>query len=158
MAKLSAIFRTRKSRRIFGVSKRESVERMSSPRGSVREGTRIVLKEITATLHNSSPIYPSRRKVLLTRIIKYFIVSVSFPFAFLLCIYSLRANYFDNERNTVGMYALSRDDTILFSHPVCVELLIITRSGKRQRRTARSTSPHVFSLHPSSRFLLRLRG
>ncbi|XP_018051009.1 PREDICTED: transforming acidic coiled-coil-containing protein 3 isoform X1 [Atta colombica] len=35
---------------------------MSSPRGSVREGTRIVLKEITATLHNSSPIHPSRRK------------------------------------------------------------------------------------------------
>ncbi|XP_011159814.1 kinesin-like protein KIF15 isoform X3 [Solenopsis invicta] len=35
---------------------------MSSPRGSVREGTRIVLKEITATLHNSSLIQPSRQK------------------------------------------------------------------------------------------------
>ncbi|XP_018398990.1 PREDICTED: uncharacterized protein LOC108776780 isoform X1 [Cyphomyrmex costatus] len=35
---------------------------MSSPRGSVREGTRIVLKEITATLQNSSPIHPSPRK------------------------------------------------------------------------------------------------
>ncbi|XP_018360308.1 PREDICTED: transforming acidic coiled-coil-containing protein 3 isoform X1 [Trachymyrmex cornetzi] len=36
---------------------------MSSPRGSVREGTRIELIETTATLHNSSPIHhPSRRK------------------------------------------------------------------------------------------------
>ncbi|KYQ51777.1 Transforming acidic coiled-coil-containing protein 1 [Trachymyrmex zeteki] len=42
---------------------------MSSPRGSVREGTRIVLKEITATLHNSSPIHPSRRKVLISNIL-----------------------------------------------------------------------------------------
>lgn len=40
--------------------------RMSSPRnmsGSVREGTRVVLREITASLHNSPPVQPSRRKV-----------------------------------------------------------------------------------------------
>ncbi|XP_033202334.2 transforming acidic coiled-coil protein isoform X1 [Bombus vancouverensis nearcticus] len=38
---------------------------MSSPRnmsGSVREGTRVVLREITASLHNSPPVQPSRRK------------------------------------------------------------------------------------------------
>lgn len=37
---------------------------MSSPRGIgvSREGTRVILKEITATLHNSPPIYPSRQK------------------------------------------------------------------------------------------------
>lgn len=31
--------------------------------GSVREGTRVVLREITASLHNSPPVQPSRRKV-----------------------------------------------------------------------------------------------
>lgn len=47
---------------------REERDKMSSPRGvggSVRDGTRVVLKEITATLHNSPPIHPARRKVLL---------------------------------------------------------------------------------------------
>ena len=40
--------------------------RMSNPRSinsSVREGTRVVLRETTASLHNSSPIQLPRRKV-----------------------------------------------------------------------------------------------
>ncbi|KAM0731121.1 Transforming acidic coiled-coil-containing protein 1 [Formica fusca] len=40
---------------------------MPTPRGiggSVRDGTRVVLKEITATLHNSSQVYPIRPKTL----------------------------------------------------------------------------------------------
>lgn len=45
----------------------EIINEMSSPRnvgGSVREGTRVVLKEITATLHNSTQNHPLRHKVL----------------------------------------------------------------------------------------------
>jgi len=50
----------------------KKIAKMSSPKGiggSVREGTRVVLKEITASLHNSPPIQPPRRKVLSHRII-----------------------------------------------------------------------------------------
>lgn len=94
---------------------------MSSPRGSVREATRIVLKEITATLHNSSPIHPSRRKVLLTT------VNVpSFRRRILHCVFIfsvvLSKNRSDGEKSVRGMYALSRR---YFSQSfVCAELII----------------------------------
>lgn len=56
---------------------------MSSPKsvvvgGQVREGTRVVLREITAMLHNSPPSQTSRRKVtLLFSFYSYIFLNIS---------------------------------------------------------------------------------
>lgn len=89
---------------------------MSSPRGSVREGTRIVLKEITATLHNSSPIPPPRRKVMIIEAFDRRRFSFS----------SKR----ESPRRKRAMYALSRR---CFSH-LRSRGINNSPSGKRRRR------------------------
>lgn len=100
---------------------------MSSPRGSVREGTRIVLKEITATLHNSSPIPPPRRKVMIIEAFDRRRFSFS----------SKR----ESPRRKRAMYALSRR---CFSH-LRSRGINNSPSGKRRRRPVlfvRAAPPH----------------
>jgi len=113
------------------------VAKMSSPKGiggSVREGTRVVLKEITASLHNSPPIQPPRRKVLSHRIIiTYFLLRSRF----------LYTN--DNYGNFSESSARLRSAIIRF--PLVPRVELITRLHAQRKRTVHSYRRYTFSFY-----------
>jgi hypothetical protein len=109
---------------------------MSSPKGiggSVREGTRVVLKEITASLHNSPPIQPPRRKVLSHRIIM--ILDFYFDFAFYIILYY---NY-ENFRARAAC-ARARPRSAIMRFPLIPRVELITRLHAQRKRTAAAHS------------------
>lgn len=142
---LSTIFHSRKSSK--RVSKNVEPKRICS-RGH---------KNCTERNNRNSPQFSANSSFSTKGTVNELYISTSFLFIYFYCV-CLREKYFDDEKSMALRWQECmhfHDDTFLTF--VCVELII-----RFQETTTADAQPalivYMFSLHPSSRFLLRLRG